>query len=75
MDEQNWKAQMDAVHDVLDTKARTAVWAMGDPLGPTVNHGWMATVDPLMPWSPTIRGVTVGPRRSHGEAEHCPVSN
>eukprot|EP00438_Fugacium_kawagutii_P013545 Skav227880 [mRNA] locus=scaffold2896:305492:305692:+ [translate_table: standard] len=21
MDEQNWKAQMDAVHDVLDTKA------------------------------------------------------
>ena len=25
MDEQNWKAQMDAVHDVLDTKARGAV--------------------------------------------------
>ena len=22
MDEQNWKAQMDAVHDVLDTKVR-----------------------------------------------------
>ena len=24
MDEQNWKAQMDAVHDVLDTKARVS---------------------------------------------------
>ena len=24
MDEQNWKAQMDAVHDVLDTKAPVA---------------------------------------------------
>lgn len=28
MDEQNWKAQMDAVHDVLDTKvgAQFGVW-------------------------------------------------
>jgi hypothetical protein len=26
MDEQNWKAQMDAVHDVLDTKVRRVAW-------------------------------------------------
>lgn len=42
MDEQNWKAQMDAVHDVLDTKVRRVAWMVSHS-----KNGWKWWIMPM----------------------------